>query len=160
MEINCYICKKKIICLCPNEQDIRPKERTCAIRENEYPQSMLGLDYYEIHVCSKKCHDKFNNEIERTVQKKIKLKKRFKNHKKIDLLYEPDEIKSILAKCKKDKKIEENLLDMFHQPIPEDVSSDRLVIIKEIEENIKLKHILAKRLEDRVDFISGKLKTK
>ena len=63
----CDICKKKIICPCPNEQYIRPKHRTCWNNYNVYPQAMLDDNCAEIHICSEKCMQK------KSLQKEIKM---------------------------------------------------------------------------------------
>jgi hypothetical protein len=55
----CYICKKVIYCV--YEGHIKPKYRSCMLREEEYPQSKLHVVNDDeggiplIHVCSKRC---------------------------------------------------------------------------------------------------------
>lgn len=55
--VTCYVCGESFFCPCFLEQDIEPKERTCALSEGP-PNSQLwhiGNRLELIHICSERC---------------------------------------------------------------------------------------------------------
>lgn len=55
--MNCHICNYEIKCSCINEQHIKLKERSCAMRKS-YPISCLKIHDKGarlVHICSRQC---------------------------------------------------------------------------------------------------------
>lgn len=60
MEIICEQCNKKLDCPCKNERYVKDKYKSCAMTDDEYPQSryfMKSNGCYWIHVCSEDCNN-------------------------------------------------------------------------------------------------------
>ena len=62
----CEECEKDIICDCISEQHIKPKKRSCALRQHTYPISSLSYipsikGMCLIHLCSQKCETTYSD---------------------------------------------------------------------------------------------------
>lgn len=53
----CCICNLPVYCKCNDELNIKPKYKTCAMNDIDYPQAMINHVGAEIHLCSVNCND-------------------------------------------------------------------------------------------------------